>query len=301
MNLHSDHEDYLRFTGPARLDKAVNSLLGILEGVTVDSRVTEGELAFLVKWVEAHEEYRNIHPFNELLPVLAEALADGVLASEEREDLVWLCRRLRSTDYYDAATADMQRLHAMMAGIAADGVISAEELLGLSRWLEEHEHLRRCWPYDEVDSLVTGVLSDGSIDEREQLMLVSFFSEFVSVTDRRTMARPLVQVAATLQGLCAVCPAIEFSGCLFCFTGASLKYTRSQFSALVQRLGGRVSNSVTRDLDYLVIGADGNPCWSYSCYGRKVEQSIALRKKGSRLLLVHENDFHDAVANTTVV
>ena len=56
-------------------------------------------------------------------------------------------------------------------------------------------------------------------------------------------------------------------------------------------------NSVSAKLDYLIIGADGNPCWAYACYGRKVEKAVDLRKTGSRLLLVHENDFHDAVAD----
>jgi len=98
-------------------------------------------------------------------------------------------------------------------------------------------------------------------------------------------------------GLCAVCPEITFSGNKFCFTGTSFKYTRSEFFQLVKQLGGEVVNSVSAKLDYLIIGADGNPCWAYACYGRKVEKAAELRKTGSRLLLVHENDFHDAVAD----
>lgn len=297
MNVHSDQQAYYDFTGPSRLDKSVNSLLGIVEGIAADSQINDEELSFLIQWVNAHREYENRHPFSELLPVLSETLADGILTAEERSDLIWLCERLRSTDYFDAVTADMQRLHALLAGIAADGVITTAELQGLAVWLSDHEHLRRCWPYDEVDSLVTGALTDGRIDDREHQMLLGFFSEFLSVTERQTVERPLVRVAATLQGVCAVCPDVKLSNSLFCFTGASTRFTRSQFAALVQRLGGRFSNSVTRDLDYLVIGADGNPCWSYACYGRKVEKSIELRKQGSRLLIVHENDFHDAVAD----
>lgn len=65
----------------------------------------------------------------------------------------------------------------------------------------------------------------------------------------------------------------------------------------MQGLGGEVVNHVSSHVDYLVIGADGNPCWAYACYGRKVEKAVQLRKKGGRILLVHENDFHDAVAD----
>ena len=48
-------------------------------------------------------------------------------------------------------------------------------------------------------------------------------------------------------------------------------------------------------VDYLVIGADGNPCWAFACYGRKVEKAVELRKSGVRIMIIHESDFHDAV------
>jgi hypothetical protein len=62
-------------------------------------------------------------------------------------------------------------------------------------------------------------------------------------------------------------------------------------------LGGVVKKGVTRDLDYLILGAEGNPCWAYSCYGRKVEQAMNYRRAGSLLLIVHENDLHDAIVD----
>jgi NAD-dependent DNA ligase len=90
---------------------------------------------------------------------------------------------------------------------------------------------------------------------------------------------------------------VVFQGKVFGFTGASTKYSRKEFEEIVQALGGIVARSVSKKLDYLIIGADGNPCWAYACYGRKVEMAVALRKAGARILLVHENDFHDAVAD----
>nr|WP_233259674.1 BRCT domain-containing protein [Ramlibacter sp. WS9] len=128
-------------------------------------------------------------------------------------------------------------------------------------------------------------------------MLRDFFSEFTSLLDDKTITSPSVKQGESLVGLCAVCPEIEFSGAKFCFTGASSKHKRSDLSALVQKLGGEVVGSLTSTVNYLVIGADGNPCWAYACYGRKVEKAVELRKAGARLLLVHENDFHDAVAD----
>ena len=295
--MHTDHRSYFKFTGRSRLEKSINSLLGIIEGISVDSIINRTEIEFLNLWLEEHQELNDRHPYNELLPVVANAISDGVLTSEEKQDILWLCEKLRSTGFFDETTADIQRLHAVLGGIASDGAISEAELKGLSGWLSEHEHLKTCWPYEEVGSLVTGVLSDKKIDSAEQKLLKEFFTEFVSILDSRTIVSPKLSVNGNVVGLCAVCPEITFSGSKFCFTGISYKYTRSEFSKLINELGGEVVNSVSAKLDYLIIGADGNPCWAYACYGRKVEKAVELRKTGSRLLLVHENDFHDAMAD----
>lgn len=296
--MHSDHRPYARFTTRARLDKSINSLLGIIEGIAIDGAINPSEIGFLKLWLDDHQEVQELHPFNELVPVVQAAVADGVLTQDERDDIIWLCQQLRSAEYYDKTTADLQRLHAIVGGIVADGNISEDELRGLSTWLQDHEHLKTCWPYDEIDSLVTSVMADRRIDEQEHKVLIDFFSEFVAILDDRTIVSPSISVGGTIIGLCAVCPEIEFEGSKFCFTGASSRYTRSQLSDTVTRLGGEVVPSLSAKVKYLVIGADGNPCWAYACYGRKVEKAVELRKAGVRVLIVHENDFHDAVADS---
>ncbi|WP_026974233.1 BRCT domain-containing protein, partial [Alicyclobacillus contaminans] len=71
---------------------------------------------------------------------------------------------------------------------------------------------------------------------------------------------------------------------------------RADIQKVVIEHGGRFSNSVTVDTDYLVVGDQGNPCWAFSCYGRKVEKAVKLRKQGRRILIIHEVDFWDALA-----
>lgn len=295
--MHPDNQEYLPFTSRARLEKSINSLLGIIEGITIDSVINPAEVNFLKLWLEEHWELRSRHPYSELVPVVQQALADRVLTQDEHQDIVWLCGRLRSTKFFDQTTADLQRLHAVLGGVVSDGRITEDELRGLSAWLQEHEHLKTCWPYDEVDSLILSVMKDRQIDEQEHAVLRAFFSEFVAVLDDRTIVSPPVKEAGSILGLCSACPEIVFDGKSFCFTGASSRYTRASLTEVVERLGGQVSNSVSKSTHFLIIGAEGNPCWAYACYGRKVEKAVLLRKAGVRLLIVHENDFHDAVAD----
>src|SRR6185369_3471405 len=237
------------------------------------------------------------HPFNEIVPLLDQAIADGVLSSGGKEDILWLCRRLTASEYLSAAAADMQRLRSLVAAIGSDGQVSVDELCGLADWLLENEHLKTCWPYDEIESLVSGVLEDGRIEPAEHAILMAFFGEFVAVVDSKAEVRPHVKEGTAVVGLCAVDPAIRFPGSVFCLTGSSDKYSRQDFAVVIADRGGTAVNAVSKRVHYLVIGADGNPCWAYACYGRKVERAVELRKEGHPVVIVHEKDFHDAVAD----
>jgi hypothetical protein len=296
--MHPDHYDYLKFTYKSRLDKAINTLSGIIEGIAIDTEINSREIEFLKTWIEDHRFVANRHPFNEVVPVINSVLADGFITKEEKNDLVWVFGKLRSTEYADGTAADMQRLHAVLTGIASDGLISEPELRGLSAWLSDHEGLATIWPYDEVRSIVTAVLADGRIDEDEHTRLLAFFREFTAILDDRTIRRPKFLEGTQLTGVCAVQPEIVFDGQTFCLTGASARYTRDEFANLIQERGGRVVPSVSSKVGYLIVGSDGNPCWMYACYGRKVEQAVKFRKAGVRLQIVHENDFHDAIEDS---
>lgn len=296
--VNEDHWPYMKFTGRARLEKSINSLMGIIEGIAIDGVINSVELGFLDLWLAEHTGLRERHPFSELIPAVEGALADGVLTQGEREDLSWLCERLCSPEFFDRTTSDLQRLHAILGGVIADTHITEAELQGLSDWMEEHDHLKTCWPFDEVGSLITSVLADRKIDEQEHELLHAFFGEFIALAGDRTLNRPVIESELrTIIGLCAVCPEITFSGKSFVITGASSRFSRAKFEEAIAALGGRCADNPSKKVDYLVIGSDGNPCWAYACYGRKVEKAIQLRKAGHRLLIVHEHDLHDAFAD----
>lgn len=297
--MHEEQKSYFKFTGRSRIDKSINSLLGIIEGIAIDSEINSSEVDFLHLWLEDKLELRDRHPFNELVPVIERALADRVLTEDEKNDIVWLCERLTSNEFYDQITADLQRLHAVVGGIVADTRISEQELRGLSEWINDHDHLRGCWPYDEIGSLVTTVLADKIIDEQEHEMLFRYFSEFVALLDSKTITSAPIASQGSVVGLCAVCPEIEFPDRTFAFTGASARYTRRKLTETVSDLGGHVASGPGKKVDYLVIGADGNPCWAFACYGRKVEKAVELRKSGVRIMIIHESDFHDAVLDAS--
>lgn len=281
----------------ASLSKSINTLLGMIEGIAVDSSINATEIDFLNVWLDEHKEVLGRHPFNEIAPVLQQAANDQLLTVDQKDDLMWLCEKLTSTEFFDEVTAGIQRLHALIGAIASDGIVTEDEVHGLRTWLNDHDYLKTVWPYDEIDSLITHVLADQQVSADEQKLLQRYFMEFTALLDDRTITNPPEQKGLSVAGLCASCPDIEFSGKVFTLTGESSKYKRAELVAVIENLGAAFSANVTKKTNYLIIGAEGNPSWSYACYGRKVEKAIELRKQGLPLVIAHENDLHDAIAD----
>ncbi len=77
----------------------------------------------------------------------------------------------------------------------------------------------------------------------------------------------------------------------FLFTGKMASMTRDEGKRHVKDLGGVVAGSVSKDLDYLVIGDDGSPLYGAGVKGEKMVAAEKLIAKGSSLKIISEKDF----------
>lgn len=284
------------------MHKALNSLVGILTGIVADGVINEAESSELKNWYALHEKLIGLRPFNEILPIIRLAFADNILDIEEAENVLWLCRKFLCTHqedmYFGYITSELQQLEGMLHGIIADGVISDGELSDLNEWLNNNDHLSGAYPFDEIYSLLLAAKDDGVVSEDERNMLKAFFATFVDTRVSYNIHEREVeemQKHYTIGGICAICPDIHFKGKNFCFTGVSKRAKRAEIADIIADKGGVYSDRVSKDTDYLIVGGDGNPCWAFSCYGRKVEQAMNMRKAGRHIVIVHENDFWDEI------
>lgn len=303
MNNMLEPEDYKKYTMPAELHKAVNTLKGIVAGITTDYKISDAEINELSHWCLCHKNLINKHPFNELIPLIESVFSDGIITTEEVNDIVWLCNNFVSdSSYYNLITSSLQFLNGLIHGILADGSISNEEIHTLKNWVSSNDFLTGCYPFDEIDSLLASILSDGVVTDDERAMLTAFLSNFIdlkssyNLNDKELSA---LKAQYSIEGICAVCPEISFDGNLFCFTGQSLKAKRNEIADLITSLGGKFNNNMTNKTRFLIVGNDGNPCWAFSCYGRKIEDAVNRRKSGQLLTIVNELDFWDAVSDFT--
>ena len=293
-----DSREYKLFTSKSEFDKSINILNGILQGISSDN-ITLNEIQELEHWLQFSRPFIDKKPFDELIPFVSSALEDDVLDQEEIDDILWVCNQYHhSSPYYDMMTADLQKLTGFIHGILADNAISVQEILALKEWLCENDSLTGHFPYDEIYSLVLSILKDGKVDAEEKDYLKAFLSQFVDT--QRSLNLNEIEISKlkkemSVSGICAMAPEIFFENHKFCFTGESIRTTRTELSKLVFELNGVFSGNVTKDTSYLIVGNKGNDCWAFSCYGRKVEQAVKLRKQGVPVVIVNENDFWDAV------
>ncbi len=301
IKANADNYEYIQYVTPMCLEKALATLHGFLEGILVDGVIDPEEVENLKAWMQEYSEYSGKHPFNEILEAMEMVVQQENPDIESVRDILWLCTKLLEKDgYFSMTTTEMQRLQGILAGILADGVITKDELKGLQEWIWEHETLKGCWPFDEVEAVIAAVLKDGVVDENERKMLKKYFSEFVGDASHKSISLKEDELSLPIKGVCAMCPKIEFKGKTFCFTGKFQKIPRKQLASMTEGMGGVFTNSLTKKVDYLVIGSDGNVAWAFSCYGRKVEQAIEYRKQGRKIVIVHEFDYWDAVQDNLV-
>jgi photosystem II stability/assembly factor-like uncharacterized protein len=77
----------------------------------------------------------------------------------------------------------------------------------------------------------------------------------------------------------------------FCFTGKLKRMTRAQAKTRAEQLGGVSKSSVTKDLDYLVVGDEGSPLFGAGKKGSKIIAAEKLRAAGASLQIISETVF----------
>lgn len=287
-----------KFCGKMEIDKSMHTLEGILRGIDIDSEINPAEVKDLAAWTSAHQELIVWHPYSEILPVIMSGLEDGILTSDELEDIRWVTRNYTTDrEYYDCVTSDLQRLHGIIHGVLADGVMTDQEIIGLKAWLKDHDHLLGTYPFDEIEAVLIGITADGKITEDERQYATAFLSQFSEFApgDENDLHFSEMRKKMQIGGVCTLNANIEIPGRQFCLTGVFESGKRSEVEEKIGEKGGVYRDVVLKSTDYLVVGKKSNPLWAFACYGRKVEKAMAMRKAGSAISIVTEVDFWDAL------
>lgn len=283
-------QDWTQITN---VERALQSLAGIAQGIALDYEINDGEVSSLTEWLSMYSELLNRQPFKELADLLSRILADGRIDELEREELLDWCQRFSSSSSMAIRTSTnaLRRLHGVLHGIAADGVVTEQELIDLEDWLQDYDELLYLWPFCDLQALLHQIRTDHIVSERELAELLAFCQPFVERAAPGGHTKP---VGHTLTGICDHGAQVDIPGSSFLFTGKASR-VRAQLHDAVAARGGVALDRVRQDLNYLVVGSLSQPAWAYAAYGRKIEAVLALRQVGFDVKIIHEHVFLEAL------
>lgn len=186
------------------------------------------------------------------------------------------------------------QLSGIVSGIVADGHLHDMEIMYLRTWLTENSELRETWPASVIWRRINETLRDGVIDEQERAQLMDCLMQLS--TDRfaetgSSSAEPMPlpiedSVTVTLQNTA------------FCLTGTFVFGTRAACERATLKAGGTVADSVTKNVDVLVIGTLVSPAWHQTSYGRKIERAMGLQESGHPIEIISEARWVAALSPT---
>ena len=157
----SEYESHKMFIVPAIIEKAINELHGLVKGINLDGEISAAEIEELLHWCSLYAEFKDRAPFCELFPIIASALEDRILSPEEISDIIWMCDSLKPTSCkYTLISAKMQEFIGLIHGLLADSELTDKEIFALDDWISDNSELKTCYPFDEIEALLTTVLSD---------------------------------------------------------------------------------------------------------------------------------------------
>ena len=183
----------------------------------------------------------------------------------------------------DIQDRQIDTLIGISKGLIADGRIERIEVDFLQGWLIQAQNTLQSPIIVNLLQKIDSMLCDDQFDDFEALELLNTLraisgekSEIGEIAKTSTMPvnRPM--------------PTMMFTGKTFLFTGTCAFGTRKQCRTAIEELRGINAKSVTKNVDYLILGTYVTDGWAHESYGRKIERAMKYRERGLPLAIVTE-------------
>ena len=187
-------------------------------------------------------------------------------------------------------TKSMQTLLGICSGITADNHINDSEIHFLKTWLTENSQIIDAWPACAIAAKVWQILQDGIIEEEERAHMLHTLKEITGNHFSETGAAQAEIIGIPFDNMAPV-----FQRSIFCFTGEFIAGTRKYCRTITEKLGGITVDTMTRKVNYLVIGALASPDWKHESYGNKIESALQLRAINHPIAIITEKHWNNAI------
>jgi NAD-dependent DNA ligase len=180
------------------------------------------------------------------------------------------------------ASRQIDELIGLARGLCADGVINQAEVEFLEKWLAANIHLTGQPLVRVLYDRVRSILADGKVSSDEHKDLWDCLDSL------GTCDFELGEVLKSSSlPLCDPAPDLEFAGKRYTFTG-TFEFGQRKFCEREVALRGAEAGSLTRQTNFLVIGAYATESWKHSSMGNKILQACEMREEGLPIAIVAE-------------
>ena len=208
--------------------------------------------------------------------------------------MVDLHEEFQKSRFFHEARIDRRSVDSLIgiaAGITADGCINQKEATFLKNWIKSNLiHLD-----DPVVNILyrrlDDMLRDNILDPDESLELLSLLKQFTGIHEGSVQ---LFSTPASLP-LNSPPPTLSWEDRTFILTGTMAYGPRKDCEALIIERGGRIGCSVSKKVNFLIIGSIGNDQWMHTSYGFKIKKAVELRETGFPIAIISEEHWQQTL------
>lgn len=244
--------------------KYLEVLIGLLTGIGFDNYLNKKEISFLNNWLTKNQlpyEYANI--VKELKAVLKNEYITHYQYLHILNELQYMksikAKNIRS----------LYEFMAILEGISCDEVINDDEIMELNKWMKENEQFKGTYPFNRILNKLEKIIIDKQISTIVTDELLYYIKNFF---------KPELD-----QG-----DLFDVKNKVICLTGNFCFGERSQLEKLIVLKQGIISKSVTKKVDYLVLGSKGSAGYKYVKYGAKTNKALTMKSEGHKIELISE-------------
>ena len=168
-------------------------------------------------------------------------------------------------------------------GLIADQAINYLEAEFLQTWLIQSRQASNNPIILNLLNKIDSVLEDEILDSEESDEILGLLRKIAGNPSEvgelaKTTSLPINKPA----------PVITFQDMSFLFTGTCVFGNRKECQTIIESLGGMNAKSVTKSLNYLILGTYVTDSWAHENYGRKIEKAIDYRNQGAPIKIITE-------------
>jgi hypothetical protein len=199
--------------------------------------------------------------------------------------------RARALHAQRSVEQGLAEMFGLVSGVAADGVVSAEEATSLSEWARANPEVASRWPANVLARRLERIFADGRIESRERARLSAMLSQLAENSAGLAQGFPL----ATDLPITRPEPEVTFEGQTFVFAGAMAYGPTHLCEREVIELGATCERGINRRTNYVVVGALATDDWAQREFGTLIDEVVQYRTRGVRIAVITEEHWAAAL------